>query len=163
MFAQITTDGVAKCINVAHREFDEWLSYRLFALKQQAASQQNLDDLKRVLVASAKHEDTPTYPSFVRIARFEGAIYLDLCNDSREAVKISDTGWQVVPSNKLPAGFRFTRSAGMQPLPTPAAASEGDLTRLRGLFNIKPDDDTAPSVNDSGFVLRRKQGHGRGR
>jgi hypothetical protein len=152
VFAQITTDGVVKSINVAHEEFDEWLSYRLFALKQQAASQQTLDDLKRVIVASAKHEDAPTYPSFTRIARFDGAIFLDMCNDSREAIKIDESGWQVVPSSKLPAGFRFVRSAGMQPLPTPAAAGDGDLTLLRGIFNIKQDGD-APSVNDSGFVL----------
>ena len=150
VFAEITADGIEKCINVAGTEFDEWLSYRLYKLTQQSASKAARDDAIQIIVAAAKHEGAPTYPSFVRVARFEGAIYLDLCNDQREAVKIDSEGWAVVSSTELPEGFRFVRSKGMQPLPKPADADKGDLKLLRGLFNIKADG-TTPKIDDFGL------------
>lgn len=153
VFASYVRDDVTRCVNVRSKEFDEWLAYRLFKVMGSAPSQQTLDELRRVVVATAKHEHAPIRPSFRRIARLDDAIYLDLCNDKREAVKITANGWKVIASQELPESFRFVRSAGMQALPAPATPEEGDIKSLRNLFTLKPDREDAPSITDSGFVL----------
>ncbi|MCK1337675.1 PriCT-2 domain-containing protein [Bradyrhizobium sp. 38] len=152
VFAQVTTDGVVKCMSVASKEFDEWLAYRLYSLRGMTASDPVLRDLKRVLIASCKHEGAPVIPSFRRIAPISNAVYIDLCNDARQFVKITANGWEVNSSSQLPKSFRFTRSAGMQPLPIPADLQEGDLSILRSILTIKADGNV-PSIEDSGFVL----------
>lgn len=152
VFAQVTADGVVRCMSVASKEFDEWLAYRLYSLRGMTASDQALKDLKRVLIASCKHEGAPVIPSFRRIARIGNAVYIDLCNDARQFVKITAKGWKVKSSDQSPKSFRFTRSSGMQPLPVPAESDEGDLSMLRSILTIKADGN-APSLEDSGFVL----------
>ena len=68
----------------------------------------------QVLEAKAQF-DGPERPVWVRIAEHEGAIYLDLGNETWEAVKITTTGWEVVADP--PVCFRRTRSMIALPYP----------------------------------------------
>jgi hypothetical protein len=45
----------------------------------------------------------------VRLADYEGSIYLDLCNDDWQAVQITPQGWGIVDDPPI----RFRRSRGM--------------------------------------------------
>ena len=72
----------------------------------------------------------------MRIAEHDGAVYLDLCNDKWEQVKIAEKGWEVIASAKSPV--RFVRAKGMLPLPEPQAG--GSVDSLRDLLNLPEDD-----------------------
>ena len=51
----------------------------------------------------------------MRVAKQEGAYWLDLCNDKWQAIKITSLGWQVIDSPDV----LFTRGDNMRPLPLP--------------------------------------------
>src|SRR5260370_37127393 len=87
-----------------------------------------------VLTGQARYE-APEYRVSIRVAGHDDAIYLDLADNSWEAVKITADGWQIVAD--VPVKFR--RPPGMEALPRPE--QNGDLAKLRQLFNIRSDDD----------------------
>lgn len=72
-------------------------------------------------------------PVWLRSAWHEGAVYIDLADESGCAVKVSAEGWHLVA--RSPA--LFVRSNLSLPLPRPAR--QDDLDRLRVLLNI-PDE-----------------------
>ena len=51
----------------------------------------------------------------VRLAEYDGRIYLDLCDEHWRAIEIGRDGWRL---NKFPP-VRFRRPAGMLSLPSP--------------------------------------------
>jgi hypothetical protein len=63
-----------------------------------------------------------------------GAVYLDLANDSWQAVKIDPQGWQVV--DRPPVKFR--RNKGMLAIPCPVPG--GSLSDLAKYVNVEPAD-----------------------
>jgi hypothetical protein len=71
---------------------------------------------------------------YVRLANHEGAIYLDLANDSWEAVRITGEGWDVVPHVPV----KFIRPPGMQALPRPQDG--GTIDDLRPFLNFADED-----------------------
>ncbi|MDX2007492.1 MAG: DNA primase [Meiothermus sp.] len=109
----------------------------LYLEKQnRAAPSQALNDALNALEAQAVFRGE-MYPTFVRLATYEGRQYLDLGNEQWEAVEITSSGWSVKPSNHLPV--RFRRPAGLTPLPTPTGG--GKLDELAPLLNLKTDSD----------------------
>src|SRR5690606_31221413 len=74
----------------------------------------------------------------VRIARGDdGAIYLDLGDDSWRAVRIGLDGWQVVPEPPV----RFRRPRGLRPLPVPIQSAGVGWRELRTLLHVHEDAD----------------------
>jgi hypothetical protein len=59
--------------------------------------------------------DSPKKQVHVRVAELDGAIYLDLCNETWEVVKIDQSGWQIVANPPV----AFVRAKGMGKLPVP--------------------------------------------
>jgi hypothetical protein len=74
--------------------------------------------------------DGPERPVFVRIAEHEGDVYIDLGNESWDAVRVSRDGWTVVANPPV----RFVRKAGFAPLPHPQAG--GSIDELRPFLNV---------------------------
>jgi hypothetical protein len=74
----------------------------------------------------------PTEEVYLRVAGHDEAIYLDLCNDAWEAIRVTAGGWEVIPSEEVPV--RFVRSVYMSPLPYPAR--DGSLDDLKALITI---------------------------
>jgi hypothetical protein len=70
------------------------------------------------------------------LAEHDGAIYLDLCNDKWEQVKIAESGWEAIKSEDSPV--RFVRAKGMLALPEPKKGGNADL--LRDLLNLPEGD-----------------------
>jgi len=60
--------------------------------------------------------DGPEYTLHLRTAATGDAIYIDLCDDQWNVVKVTPAGWSLV-SEDIPV--RFRRSEGMRPLPAP--------------------------------------------
>ena len=91
-----------------------------------------IDTAMRWMEADALTE--PTETTFTRVGQCGDEIYLDLCNDAWQAIRITPDGWQIV--DQCPV--RFVRHSGMQVLPMPLAG--GSIDQLRPLLNL-PDDD----------------------
>jgi hypothetical protein len=70
-----------------------------------------------------------------RLATHDGAIYLDLCNERWETVKITAGGWWIVSDPPV----KFRRARGMLALPTPTRG--GSVSDLRPFVNVANDDD----------------------
>jgi energy-coupling factor transporter ATP-binding protein EcfA2 len=79
----------------------------------------------------------------VRVAHFGDKVYLDLGNDTWEAVEIGATGWRIVPTPPV----MFRRPQGLAALPHPAPG--GSIDGLRGFVNVA--DEHWPLV--AGFVV----------
>ncbi len=78
--------------------------------------------------------DGHEHPVFVRIADYEGAVYLDLGGKDLSAVRITANGWEV--SGEVPV--KFIRPNGLKELPAPVQG--GSIEELRPFINVDDDD-----------------------
>ena len=99
-----------------------------------APSAQALTDARATIGARAVF-DAPERQVFTRIAKHERAVYLDLCNDSWEAVEITASGWRIVPEPPV----KFVRKDNAAALPRPTGG--GRVEELRPILNVRTDDD----------------------
>lgn len=76
----------------------------------------------------------PSVKYFRRMASHAGKLYLDLCNESWQAIEIDTSGWRIVSAPPV----HFTRGTGALALPDPVA---GDIRTLREFLNVETDDD----------------------
>jgi hypothetical protein len=127
-FADFEVDGHREVWPVGSREAKLWLSALYWANTNQAPSRNSLQDALATLEAKALFAGS-CEPVAVRLAQADDAIYLDLANDSWEAVEITAAGWRVVRE----APVRFRRTRGMLPLPRPT--SGGGVADLAGFIN----------------------------
>ncbi len=133
-FASIPAGGHRENWPIRTKGFRRWLLQRYWEEKQKAPGAQALPDALGVLEAKA-HFDGQAQPVYTRLGEYDGDIYLDLCNDTWEAIRITPGGEQIVKN--LPV--RFRRSKGMLPLPRPLEG--GNLGELRQFVNIGTDTD----------------------
>ena len=123
--------------------FRQWLEREYWRKYGQVPSSQAKQDALGVLAAMAIH-DGQEHQVFVRVARTDDAVYIDLANNAWEAVKITADGWQVIANPPV----KFRRAKGMKPLPHPERG--GSIDELREFVNIK---DEADFILYSGFLI----------
>jgi hypothetical protein len=92
----------------------------------------------------------PNQPVFVRIARTDAAIYLDLGDASWQAVEINAHGWQVI---KCPP-VRFRRPRKYLALPEPILDDSTLTNTLKPFVNVETDDDFLILVAELLAMLR---------
>ncbi len=107
-----------------------WLDREYFTTFGRVASAQAKVDAIGLLEGIALHEGDSDVAS-LRTAEHEGRIYIDLGDESREAIEIAPSGWHIVRR----APVRFVRPKGMQPLPRPETG--GSVEELREFVNVK--------------------------
>ncbi|MCA3748074.1 MAG: hypothetical protein IN808_02920 [Rubrobacter sp.] len=132
--ATIRVAGHRETWPLKSRRFKEWLLRQFYEEMGKAPSAQALTDARATIGARAVF-DGPEIPVFTRIAGHEGAVYLDLCNDSWEAVEITASGWRIVPEPPV----KFVRKDNAAALPRPA--SGGSAQELRPLLNVRAGED----------------------
>lgn len=113
--------------------FRRWLVRKFFEVHGKPPGSQAVQDAIGALEAMALF-DGPECAIFNRLAEANGAIYLDLCNEKWEAVKVTPSGWEIV--NDPPVKFR--RAKGMLPLPRPERG--GNIEELRQFVNVTDGD-----------------------
>jgi hypothetical protein len=133
-YADLDVDGHRETWPVRSRGFDRWITRRYYEEEQGAPSSIALRSTLKVLEARAQY-DAPERAVYVRVARQDDRLYLDLCDDNWRAVEIDAVGWRVIDSPPV----RFRRAGGMQPLPMPV--SGGSIEALRSLLNVKSNGD----------------------
>ena len=132
-YAVFVANGCRQCYHLRSKGFKEWLANELYKADETAPADNIINATINALTGQAKF-DGEEKPVYMRVAKHEGAYWLDLCNDKWQAVKITSTGYQVIDSPEV----LFTRSDNMRPLPLPNG--EGDLEKLWLLVNIQKQD-----------------------
>jgi hypothetical protein len=90
-----------------------------------------IDDFERRAICSTVKRDVN-----VRVAGCGDEIYIDLCNDAWEAIRVTSAGWHVVTSPPV----RFRRTDGMLSLPIPERG--GRVETLKSFLNVTASDFT---------------------
>lgn len=118
---------------VESRDFKEYLSKLCYDKFKRPAKPQPLQDTISVLKAQARY-DFDEKEVHSRIAMEGNAIYIDLCNEEREVVQVTPSGWDIISSSPV----HFLASKAAKPLPHPQKG--GSINDLRKLINVKDDD-----------------------
>ena len=133
-FADILVDGHRETWPIHSKGFRWWWLRRYFEEEEGAPNSESVKAALNLIEANA-HFDGPERIVYLRVGEHAGKYYLDLCNDTWQAIEIDTEGWRVVDNPPV----RFRRSAGMQPLPTPLRG--GSIKKLKRFLNVKSDYD----------------------
>lgn len=98
--------------------------------KGQVPRSQAIQDALGILQGRAIF-DGPAYAVYVRLAAHGDTIYLDLCDEAWQVIKVTSEDWRIIPGDAAPVKFR--RAKGMLPLPVPTRG--GSINDLRPFVN----------------------------
>jgi hypothetical protein len=133
-YAAVEVDGHLETHAIRSVRFRDWILMRFLHQHGKAPNTQLLNDALNTIRAIAVYHG-PEIPVFVRVAEHEGDVYIDLGNESWDAIRVTPEGYEVVAHP--PVGF--VRKAGFAPLPYPAG--EGAIDDLRPFLNVGGDED----------------------
>ena len=128
-FADIMADGRRETRPLTSDEFADWLTNLFYAEKKKAPTSAAMKNAIRTLRAHARFEGE-RHKVHLRVAEYDGKIYLDLADSEWRAAEIDASGWRVVHDPPV----RFRRTAGMAALPMPQPG--GSITQLRQFVNL---------------------------
>ena len=138
-FATAEVVGVQQTMAIGSVDFTRWLAREFYRRTKKATSSSKMTEAIGVLAAMALY-DGDERPAFVRLARLDDTIYLDLGDADWNVIAIAPEGWRPITNPPV----RFYRAPGMLALPFPL--SGGCVMELRPLLNVKNDDDFALAV-----------------
>lgn len=133
-FAQFQVNEHLETRAIRSKGFTLWLTKEFYEKYSKPPSSQALKDTLSVLEANALF-DSRQDRVFTRIAEYDNAIYVDLCNENWEAVQITEDGWKVVVNPPV----KFVRSKIMTELPKPV--NGGDINELKPFLNYRTEGD----------------------
>jgi len=138
-YADIILNGHRETVALRGRPFRQWLARAFYKATGAAVGSEPLQNALNVLEAKA-HFEAEERSVHVRVAECEGRLYLDLGDDTWQAVEIDQTGWRLVVDPPV----RFRRPAGLRPLPRPERGHRIDV--LRRFLNVGSDRDFVLTV-----------------
>jgi energy-coupling factor transporter ATP-binding protein EcfA2 len=131
-FAVIPADGHRETWPIRSSGFRLWLR-RLFHLTTDTtANKQAVEEALATLESHAQFEGDEQ-PVHLRLAEWEGRLYLDLCDQSWRAVEITPDDWRVLDQSPV----HFKRTRGMHALPMPVRG--GALDTVREFLTVDDD------------------------
>jgi hypothetical protein len=133
-FADVEVNRHRETWPIRSKGFRGWLVRCFYEATQGAPSSEALQSALGMIEATARF-DGPEREVYVRVARLEGRMYLDLADDHWRAVEIDANGWRLVERPPV----RFKRPTGMLPLPVPVES--GSLASLRSFLNVSSEAD----------------------
>jgi hypothetical protein len=96
------------------------------------------DSIKSAQSIMDQHaQDAPERKVYLRVASFDGCIYIDLGDDKQSVVRISAGGWEIINADAAPV--IFIRRSGMRPLPMPTVG--GNIDALSAFLNLAADNE----------------------
>ena len=108
---------------------ERWLVELFFGRDGRTPNSDALETAVDRLVGRARFEGRVESVG-LRVAEFNGHLYLDLCNSEWRAVEIAPNGWRVIDDPPI----RFRRTTGMLPMPAPKPG--GLIDCLRRFINV---------------------------
>ena len=133
-YAAVEVDGHLETHAVRSVRFRDWILMRFLRQHGRAPNSQLLNDALNTIRAIAVYHG-PEVPVFVRVAKYEGDVYIDLGDERWDAVRVMREGYEVVTRPPV----AFVRKSGFAPLPYPVAS--GTVDDLRPFLNIGSDGD----------------------
>lgn len=131
-FANVATDSHHETWPVRSAGFRLWLRRLYFRTTRAAVGTQAVEDALATLEGQALF-DGEQDDVHLRLAEWEGALYLDLADPLWQAVEITPAGWTI----RARSPVRFRRPNGMEALPMPLRG--GTLESLRELVTLDDD------------------------
>ncbi len=132
VYARFLMQGHYKIAGLRSEEFKAWITRKFYLARKKEANPG--DFYSALLLMEALAWERPKRKTFVRWARVNEKIYLDLCDDEYRSVEIDENGWRVVENS--PAWF--IRTSSMKPLLEPLPG--GCLTQLREIVQLSDED-----------------------
>jgi Bifunctional DNA primase/polymerase, N-terminal len=136
-YADVIVNGHRHTYAVRSRAFRMWLTGQYLEREDKGVGAQTLQDTFNTLEAIAICRGE-TREVHLRIAEYQGKLYLDLATPDWKAIEIDASGWRIVAEPPI----RFWRPESMLPLPVPIEG--GKLEELRELISV--DDDSWVSI-----------------
>lgn len=134
-YVSIPVDSHREIYPIASKTYRNWLAYQYRTQYKKPPQPETLQQAISQLEAEAQFsENTKRVEVHLRTAVHEGNIYLDLCNDKWEAIKISPDKVDVISTPPV----LFHRNKDMKSLPCPVS---GDISLLRKFINVKSEED----------------------
>jgi len=132
-YAEINLNGHTEIYQVDSVKYKSWLRKKYYYQTKSAPSKVSLDTAVSTIKAIASFEGDKR-DVYLRVAQVDNSMYIDLCNDSWQVVKIDALGWRIL--DKSPVAF--TRTSNMKSLPMPIEG--GDISLLLKHINIYESD-----------------------
>jgi len=132
-FVKINLTDHTEIWNLNSAGFKDWISRQLWVRHKQGLNSISYKSAIAVLRGMAVYEGA-TQEVYLRVAQIKNTIYIDICNDKWQVIKINNKGWEVIDQSPV----AFIRSKNMQPLPLPN--QQGDINLLRKHLNIQDKD-----------------------
>ena len=132
-FAKISLNNHMEIWNLTSMGFRDWISHQLWSQHREGLSNASLDSALTTLRGIATF-DSPTEEVYLRVAQMNNELYIDLCNEDWQVIKVDSSGWSII--NKSPVSF--IRSKNMRALKIPK--TQGDINLLKKHINIKEKD-----------------------
>jgi hypothetical protein len=133
-YATVPVAGRHETWPLRSKGFRRWLALLFFQAEEKAAGGQAILDALNTLEGRAAF-GAPEKAVHVRVAGYEGKVYLDLADPLWRAVEVDAQGWRLVAEPPV----KFIRPRGLLPLPEPVRG--GSLGELRRFVNVAGDDD----------------------
>jgi hypothetical protein len=134
-YARIERNGHIEtlAINEKNGPFKRWLTYQYGQATGNIPNATALSAAIASLEAEAQFGNHPTLDVFLRVAEYNGKVYLDLAQG--EVVEIDADGWRIIPQSPV----CFKQPVGMLPLPRPVHG--GSIAELRRFINAETNED----------------------
>jgi hypothetical protein len=132
-FGVVRMDGRRAVLRLASRAMKSWIAKTARMSLGKSVGGAAIDEALMVLEGMARF-DCEERPVYVRVAEHEGAIYVDLGDETGACVEVTSKCWAI--RDEAPVMFR--RPDAMRPLPRPVRG--GGLDELRPFFNGADDD-----------------------
>jgi hypothetical protein len=115
-------------------EFRKWLRHAYFQEAKSGCNSEAMQVAVETLASIAEFEGEEREVC-IRIAEHQGAIYIDIGDDSWRAIEVTARGWNIIATPPV----HFQRSTSTRPLPVPERG--GSINDLRPFVNVKDDAD----------------------
>jgi hypothetical protein len=115
-------------------DFRKWLRHAYFQEAKSGCNSESMQAAVETLASLAEFEGEEIEVC-TRIGEHQGAIYIDIGDDSWRAIEVTAKGWNVIARPPV----HFQRSTSTRPLPVPERG--GSINDLRPFVNVKDDSD----------------------
>lgn len=132
IFARFPVNGHFEIDGLNSKRFKAWLTNKFFKARLQEPK--NADIEGALLLLQSEAWDQPKRKTFVRLARVDGKIYLDMCDDDYRVIEIDSRSWRIVHNPDV----WFMRSQSMKSLPEPKQG--GSLLDLKEFISLDDED-----------------------
>ena len=128
-------EGNQQTARIRSKRFRDFLAQVLWEREERSINSEGWSEAVGTLEGLARFKG-PEREAFLRVGTHNGDIYIDLGTDDWQVIRVSSTGWDIIPYAECP--IRFYRADCQLPLPIPTRG--GSLDDLWQLLNVREAD-----------------------